>query len=72
MRQAGEREGEARVVAVGVVDEDRVLADVGHLDDAQLAVGAHDAHPCWPSAPNRIGWPWTEVDHHLVADLAGW
>ena len=39
-----EREREARVGAVGVVDEQRVLADLGDVDDPQRAVRSrHDA-----------------------------
>ena len=41
-RQAGQRGRQAGVVAPCVVDEDGVLTDVGDLDDAQLAVAAHD------------------------------
>ena len=42
MRQPGQRERQAGVVAMRVVHQQRVLADVGDLDDAQLTVGAHD------------------------------
>ena len=54
---------------MGVVHQDRVLADVGDLDDAQLTVGAHDDTLVAVGAePDRLAV--LEVDHHLVADLA--
>ena len=69
VRQPGQRERQARVVAVGVVHEDRVLADVGDLDDAQLTVGAHDDTLVAVGAEaDRL--TVLEVDHHLLADLA--
>ena len=53
---------------MGVVDKDRVLADIGDLDDAQLTVGAHDDTLVAVLAEaDRLAV--TEIDHHLVADL---
>ena len=57
--QPGQGEGQARVVALGVVHEQGVLADVGDLDEAQLAVGAHHDAAVAVGSPKRIGWPWT-------------
>ena len=66
--QPGEGEGQARIVALGVVDEDRVLADVGDVDEPQLAVGAHhDAALAVGAEADRLAVH--EVDHHLVAGL---
>ena len=46
-----------------VVDQQGVLAHIGDVHDLELAVGAlHD--PTLPSAPKRIGSPWTERDEH--------
>ena len=55
MAQTREREGEARIVVVLVVDEERGLADVGDLDDAELSVGAHHDTPLVVGAePDRL------------------
>ena len=55
----GTGEGQAGVVAGLVVDQQRVLAHVGHRDD--LRGGRRSAGPrrARPSAPKRIGWPCT-------------
>ena len=39
--QLRERERESRIVAAGVVDEQRLLADVGDVDDPQRSVLPH-------------------------------
>ena len=52
--QAAQLEGQPGLVAALVVDEQGVLAHVGHLDDAQAAVGLHD-HAVLAARP-RSGW----------------
>ena len=47
-------EGEARLAVVRVVDEQRVLPDLGDVDDASRPVRVLD-DPRSPSAPKRIG-----------------
>ena len=48
--------------------EDRVLADIGDLDDAQHAVGSHDdALVAVGAEADRLAV--VEIDHHLLADL---
>ena len=59
VRQPGQHEGQPGLVAGLVVDEDRVLADVGHVDDAGPALAVERPRPCASSAPKRIGWPCT-------------
>ena len=56
--QAAELEGQARLVPALVVDEEGVLADVGHRDHADGPSGSWTT-PCSCSAPKRMGWPWT-------------
>ena len=68
--QAGEQERDARVDAGLVVDEQGVLADVGHVDDAGAGLGVeHHAPLLLGAEPDRLAV--LERDQHLVADRLG-
>ena len=53
--QVREREGQAGVGVVSVVDEQRVLADVGDVGGRLRRPAPSRTTPRSPSAPNRIG-----------------
>ena len=55
--EAAEREREARVLAVRVVAQQRVLADLGDRRRPRSSPSASRTMPRSSSAPKRIGWP---------------
>ena len=69
-RQAGKLEGEPGLVPALVVDEQGVLAHVGHLGDAQPAVGLHD-HPVLLLGAEADGLAVDERDQDVGAGVLG-